>query len=40
MSINDTERGNLIQKNENSSQKITLNDNTENDSSKLSAAFG
>ena len=31
MSINDTERGNLIQKNENSSQKITLNDNTEND---------
>lgn len=31
MSINDTERGNLIQKNENSSQKIALNDNTEND---------
>lgn len=32
MSINDTERGNLIQKNENSNQRITLNDNTEKDS--------
>ena len=32
MSINDTERGNLIQKNENSNQRIPLNDNTEKDS--------
>ena len=32
MSINDTERVNLIPKNTNSNHNITLNDNTENDS--------